>query len=205
MSSAAARGLALCPVCELVQRLPAGGRSGVCARCGSGVHGRKPDSLSRTWALLIAAYILYLPANLLPIMESTKLGDVQVDTILSGVVYLWLEGSWDLAIIVFMASIVVPIGKLLALSWLAISVQRGSTRQTRARARMFRAVEFIGRWSMLDIFVAGLLTALVNFNALLMVRVLPGAVAFAAVVILTMLAAFSFDPRLIWDHAREND
>ena len=128
-----------------------------------------------------------------------------IDTIMSGIIYLWQEGNWDLAIIVFIASMVVPIGKLLALSWLALSVRFGPPRQRQARTRMYRAVEFIGRWSMLDIFVAGLLTALVNFNALLMVRVLPGAVAFAAVVVLTMLAAFSFDPRLIWDTRRYDD
>lgn len=205
MSSAAEQGLARCHMCELVQRLPAGASDGICARCGSAIHLRKPNSLGRTWALLVAAYILYLPANLLPIMESTKLGDAQIDTIMSGIIYLWHEGNWDLAIIVFIASMVVPIGKLLALSWLALSVRFGPPRQRQARTRMYRAVEFIGRWSMLDIFVAGLLTALVNFNALLMVRVLPGAVAFAAVVVLTMLAAFSFDPRLIWDTRRYDD
>lgn len=205
MTNAADLGLARCHMCELVQRLPHGTTEGVCSRCGSAIHLRKPNSLGRTWALLVAAYILYLPANLLPIMESTKLGDAQIDTIMSGIIYLWHEGNWDLAIIVFIASMVVPIGKLLALSWLALSVRFGPPRQRHVRTRMYRTVEFIGRWSMLDIFVAGLLTALVNFNALLMVRVLPGAVAFAAVVVLTMLAAFSFDPRLIWDTRRYDD
>ncbi len=197
--SAASRGLALCHTCGLLQRLPATQAHGTCTRCGSQVHLRKPDSIRRSWAFLIAAAILYLPANLLPIMESTSVGDTRADTILSGVVYLWANGSADIAVIVFIASIVVPLAKLIALVWLLITVQRRSTLQAAQRTRLYRMVEFVGRWSMLDIYVAALLTALVNFNALLMVRVLPGAVAFGAVVVLTMLAAMSFDPRLIWD------
>jgi paraquat-inducible protein A len=143
--------------------------------------------------------VLYLPANLLPMMETRSLFGVQQDTILSGVVYLWTSGSWVLAIIVFVASIAVPLLKLLSLSLILLSVQFGSTGQPLASARLYRLLELIGRWSMLDVFVVAVLVALVQAQSLATMAPGPGVLAFAAVVILSMLATMAFDPRLIWD------
>lgn len=196
--TARALGLLACRSCGLVLRPPPASAAR-CPRCGSFLHSRKPHSLVRTTALLIAAYILIIPANILPVMETGSLFGSQKDTILSGVVYLWVTGSWPLAILVFFASIVVPLVKLMALSFLVVSVRLGSTFHPLERARLYHLLEFIGRWSMLDIYVVTLLTALVRIQTLATVTPGPGAVAFGAVVVLTMLAAMAFDPRLIWD------
>ena len=171
----------------------------LCPRCGSLLRRRKPDSIARTWAFLIAALALYIPANTLPIMETASLFGFQRDTILSGILFLWRSGSWPLAIVVFIASFLVPLGKITTLSFLLVSVQRRSRQALRRRTQLYRIVELIGRWSMLDIFVVTLLVALVQVRALAQIRAEPGAVCFGAVVVLTMMAAFSFDPRLIWD------
>jgi paraquat-inducible protein A len=168
------------------------------------LHTRKPDSLARSWALLIAAYVLYIPANALPIMYSSTLTGQQADTILSGVVYLWTSGSWPLAAVVFVASILVPLLKLMALTLLLASVQLGTRWRPLDRTRLYRLTELVGRWSMVDIFVVTMLVALVNLRPLAGVEAGPGAVAFGAVVVLTMLAAEAFDPRLIWDISTEN-
>lgn len=176
-----------------------------CPRCGSALHRRKPASCTRTWALLIAAFLLYIPANVLPIMRTASLGDVDDNTILSGVVELWVKGSPDLAVIVFTASILVPMMKFLVMSTLLLSAQRGSNWARRQRATLYRLVEFIGYWSMLDVFVVALLTALVQFGFLSLVEPLPGVVYFGLTVILTMLASQSFDPRLIWDCPDDDD
>ncbi|MBA2689183.1 MAG: paraquat-inducible protein A [Burkholderiales bacterium] len=197
-TTASELGLVACHACALVCKAPAGAQSG-CPRCGAYLHRRKPDSIARTWALLIAAALLYIPANLLPIMESTTLLESQQDTIMSGVIYLWMDGSWPVAAIVFIASIGVPLLKLIVLSGLLVSVQRRSTWRPLQRARLYRLVDFVGRWSMLDIFVLALLVGLVQLKALAFVEVGPAAVAFGGVVVLTMLASISFDPRLIWD------
>jgi paraquat-inducible protein A len=170
-----------------------------CTRCGSRLHLRKPNSLARTWALLLAALVLYLPANLLPVMHTSSLFGAQKDTIMSGVVYLWTSGSWPLAVLVFIASIAVPMLKILAIGFLAASANLHSRWQPVQRARIYRAVEMVGRWSMLDIYVIAILTALVQFNALATITAGPAAIAFGAVVVLTMFAAMSFDPRLTWD------
>jgi paraquat-inducible protein A len=170
-----------------------------CARCGSRLHLRKPNSLARTWALLLAALVLYLPANLLPVMHTSSLFGAQKDTIMSGVVYLWTSGSWPLAALVFIASIAVPMLKILAIGFLAASANLRSRWQPVQRARIYRIVELVGRWSMLDIYVIAILTALVQFNALATITAGPAAIAFGAVVVLTMFAAMSFDPRLTWD------
>ncbi len=195
-------GLIGCHVCGLVCR-DTRPHAPICPRCGAQLHRRKSASISRTWALLIAAFIFYLPANLLPIMRTVSLGDVDDNTILSGVVELWVNGSPDLAVIVFTASIVVPMLKFLALGLLLISVQRGSSWAQRQRAKLYRLVELIGYWSMLDVFVVALLTALVRFGVLSQVEPLPGVVYFGLTVVTTMLASMSFDPRLIWD--KDND
>lgn len=195
-SCAAAAGFARCECCGLLT--PLAGRHD-CPRCGAALHLRKPDSLVRTWALLIAAFILYLPANLLPIMETRSLFGVQQDTIMSGVVYLWTSGSWPLAVIVFVASIMVPLLKLLALTLLAASAQMKWRWQPKQRTSLYALVELVGRWSMLDVFVVTLLVALVQAQSLATMLPGPGVIPFAAVVVLSMLAAESFDPRLIWD------
>jgi paraquat-inducible protein A len=197
--SAASRGLAGCHDCGLVSRLTE--HRDACPRCGARLHLRKTNSLRRAWALLIASFILYVPANLLPIMETSSLFGEQEDTIMSGIVFLWHSGSWDLALIVFVASIAVPLSKLFALTYLLVSVQRRSSWQPLQRTRLYRVLEFVGKWSMLDIYVVALLATVVKFQSLANISAAPGAVAFGAVVILTMLAAQSFDPRLIWDAA----
>ena len=195
-------GIYSCHICGLLARSGAGGHAARCGRCGSPLHFRKPDSIARTWSFLIASYILFIPANVLPIMHTNSLFGAQSDTILSGVVYLWTSGSWHLAVIVFIASILVPSAKLLALTLLVISVQRHSTWDPLQRTKMYRIVELVGRWSMLDIFVVAILVALVHLQALATIRAGGGAVAFGAVVVLTMFASMAFDPRLIWDTTR---
>ncbi|PYE17777.1 paraquat-inducible protein A [Paraburkholderia silvatlantica] len=175
-----------------------------CARCGSPVHERNPDSIMRTWALLIAAALLYIPANLLPVMHTASLVGDEDDTIMSGVVYFWTSGDWPLAVIVFIASILVPMLKLSVLALLAFTAQRGSTWRPVERTKLYRLVEFIGRWSMLDVFVVTLTVALVRFQSLAVITAGPGAIAFGSVVILTMIASMQFDPRLIWDPVDED-
>jgi paraquat-inducible protein A len=198
-ATAASLGLLSCHACGLLSRPAPQSHEACCPRCGARLHLRKPDSIARTWALLITAMILYIPANLLPMMYTSSLFGSQSDTIMSGVVFLWVDGSWPLAVILFIASIAVPFSKLLALTYLLVSVQRHSTLAPAQRTRLYRVLEFVGRWSMIDIYVAALLTALVQFGGLMSIRAGPGAIAFGAVVVLTMFAAESFDPRLIWD------
>ena len=193
---------ALCHDCRLLSRLPVGASHGArCARCGAALHLRKPGSIERTWALLIAAAICYVPANLLPIMTVTSLGKTQSDTIMSGVIFLLFHGMWPLAGIVFMASVVVPLAKLFSLAFLCTSVQRRSGWRPAERTRLYRITEAVGRWSMVDIYVVTILVALVHLGALATIEARAGAVFFGAVVVLTMLAAESFDPRLIWDQS----
>lgn len=201
--TAAAVGLINCHSCGLLYK--ASQVHVYCHRCGASLHLRKPDSLSRTWAYLLAAYILYIPANVLPIMTTTSLGSVQSNTILSGVNYLLVSGSWLVALIIFIASVFVPVLKLIILSYLAISVQVRSSWHPRERAWLFRLAEIMGRWSMVDIYVVALMVALVKIQGLADIDADIGAIAFGAVVVLTMLAAMSFDPRLIWDNAEKNN
>jgi paraquat-inducible protein A len=197
--TSASLGMLACHACGLLSRRPSDPRPVRCPRCGARLHTRKPNSIARTWAYLIAAGIMYGPANLLPIMETSSLFGTQSDTIMSGVVYLWVSGSWPLALVVFIASVVVPLLKLMALAILVISVQRRSRWQPRQRTRLYRLVEGVGRWSMLDIYVVTILVALVHIQAVATINAGPGAIAFAVVVVMTMLASMSFDPRLIWD------
>jgi len=197
--TAASRGLFSCHTCGLLSRGATAGGKSHCPRCSAELHFRKPDSVTRSWALLIAAYVMYIPANLLPMMETSSLFGSQDDTIMSGVIYLWHSGSWDLALIVFIASIMVPLMKLIALTLLLITVQRRSVWQPLQRTKLYRIVEFVGRWSMLDIYVVTILAALVQIGSLATIKAGPAAMAFGAVVILTMFSAMQFDPRLIWD------
>ena len=198
--TAIAASCARCHDCGLLSRLPAGASHGACcARCGAALHFRKPASLERTWALLIAAAVCYIPANVLPVMMVTSFGQVASDTIFSGVVYFLTHGMWPLALVVFVASIFVPVLKLAVLAFLLISVQRRSSWRPVERTRLYRIIEAIGRWSMVDIFAITILVALVRLGNLASIDAGPGAVFFGAVVVITMLAAESFDPRLIWD------
>ena len=197
--TAASEGLMLCAVCSLLNRRVDGLEHAACARCGAHLAMRRPDSIQRAWAFLIAAAILYIPANALPIMHSGSLYGQQSDTIWSGIVWLWQTGSWVLALIVFVASMVVPIAKIASLAFLLTAAQRGSTWNPQRRGMLFRITHWIGRWSMVDIYVGATLVALVQFKAFASIEPEPGAIAFGAVVVLTMLATQSFDPRLTWD------
>lgn len=198
--TALAASCASCHACGLLSRLPAGGVHGArCPRCGEALHARKPASLQRTWAFVIAAAICYVPANVFPVMAVTSLGKTQSDTILSGVIYLLHHGMWPLALVVFVASVFVPLLKLLVLTLLLVSVHRRARWRPVERTRLYRITEAIGRWSMVDIYVVTILVALVKLGNLATIEARPGAVFFGAVVVLTMLAAESFDPRLIWD------
>lgn len=175
-----------------------------CPRCDANLHKRKHDSITRTWALLLSAAILILPANLYPVMTVMKLGKGEPSTILNGVIQLIHAGMWGLAMIVLIASIVVPVLKLFALSYLLISVQKKSTLRPAERTRLYRITEVVGAWSMVDIYLVGLLSALVSLGSLSTIEPNIGATFFAGVVIITMMAAHSFDPRLIWDAAGYN-
>ena len=189
-----------CHACDLVVPV-AGGSHARCPRCGSALHARKVDSINRTWALVLTAVILYVPANVYPVMTVISFGSGEPDTILSGVKALIEAGMWPLALLVFFASITVPVLKLAGLSFLLISVQRGSSWRRRDRTRLYRIIEGVGRWSMIDIFMISILVALVKLGAIATIEPGVGATSFAAVVVTTMLASMTFDPRLIWDAA----
>jgi len=203
--SAMAQALLPCRSCGLVSRRPPAVARVSCPRCGVRLQMRIPRSLSRTWAFLVAASMLYLPANLLPIMQVTSLGRTRSDTILSGVEYLLQLGMWPLALIVFVASVLVPVAKIAILAYLLVSLQLGARARPMDRLRLYRFTEFVGRWSMVDVFVVAVLVALVHLGQVAQVEAGAGALFFAAVVILTMLAARTFDPRLIWDNAEPAD
>jgi paraquat-inducible protein A len=203
-NTAARKGYLLCHTCHLLSRVEMQTPVHRCPRCDTHLHSRKPDSLARTWALTLTAYILYIPANLLPIMTVTMSGRGEPDTIISGVKELVVSGMWPLALLIFFASITVPVLKLLILTYLLLSVHFRSHWRPRERTMLYRITESVGRWSMIDIFVIAILVALVKLGALATIEAGAGAVAFAGVVVLTMFAAMSFDPRLIWD-ALEND
>ncbi|QNK67316.1 paraquat-inducible protein A [Variovorax sp. PAMC26660] len=197
VATAASLGLLACPHCEAVWRDAEDGDA--CGRCGTHLHTRKPQSLNRTWAFLIAACVMYIPANLLPVMITRTLFGAQYDTILSGVIYFWVSGAYGLAAIVFIASFLVPLFKLAVLFLLVVLAQRGSTWRRRERAKLYHIIEIIGRWSMLDVFVVSLLTGLVQIQGFAVITAGVGIAAFGSVVVLTMLASLSFDPKLTWD------
>lgn len=176
-----------------------------CPRCASPLHRRKPNSVARSWALLIAALVFYVPANVLPVMYTSMLGHSAESTILGGVVEFWQGGSWDIALIIFIASVAVPSTKFFVLALLLVTVQRRSHWANRQRARLHRLVELIGYWSMLDVAVVALISALVHFKLLGTAEPRLGIVFFGAVVVLTMLSAMSFDARLIWDGETDDE
>ena len=188
-----------CETCGLVSQ-PVVDGSG-CPRCGSHLHHRKPDSLQRTWALLIASVVLYVPANYFPVLSVVQLGAGQPATIIGGVEELLTSRMYPLAALVFFASILVPMLKMVGLAAMLVTVQTGAGEWLRERTRLYHFIRGIGRWSMIDIFMESLLGALVRFGAVVTIQPGMGAVAFCGVVILTMLAAETFDPRLMWDSA----
>ena len=195
-----------CIECGLLLPItPANQHGDSCQRCGGALHSRHKNSLNRTWALLITAMIFYIPANLMPITLTTTLGKTEGDTIMQGVIYFLFGGDWPVALVIFTASILVPMLKMAALTYLLISVQRHSIHRPLDRTKIYRMVEFVGRWSMIDVFVVTIMVALVQLGGLASIQAGSGAIFFCGVVIITMLAAESFDPRLIWDECGDND
>lgn len=194
--SARQAALQACATCGQLADIAA---QGPCPRCGASLHSRKPDSLGRTWALLVTSAILYLPANALPVTRVLNLGKAHEDTILSGVLYFLRTGSWPLALLIFVASVLVPLVKFVVLTFLLLSVRYRSRWRPRQRARLYRLTEAVGRWSMVDIFAITITVALMHMGSLASVVPRPGAMAFALMVVATLLAARSFDPRLVWD------
>ena len=199
--TAAARNLAVCHLC--CKLAPA--ELHHCPRCQSALHLRKPDSIQRTLALLVTACLLYIPANLYPIMITEQLGAAEGSTILGGVILLMHHGAVLVALVIFLFSVMVPIGKLISLFYLVWTVRRHSPISPRQRTVLYQITEFVGNWSMVDVFVVAILVALVHLGGLLSIRPGIAAVCFAGVVIVTMIAAESFDPRLIWDELEEQN
>ena len=197
-----ARPTIACTACDLIVSASAAHAS--CPRCQAGLHARKPDAFRRTGALLIAGYLLYIPANLLPVTTLDGVGGVERHTIMSGVFELIDNNLWPLALIVFVASIVLPLLKLLSLTWMLLAIRLRTAYLIGTRTRLYRTIDAIGRWSNIDVFMGSMLVALLQFGALTTVRAQPGLVAFAAVVVLTMVATETFDSRLMWDAAAES-
>jgi paraquat-inducible protein A len=189
-----AAGVQGCTTCTVVTHIDAVH----CENCGAHLHGEWSQSIEKTWAWLITSVILYVPANTLPIMYTRFLGNETPNTILGGVVTLWHHGSYPIAAIIFIASVFVPISKIIILAWLCISVQLKSPLAQRHKTLFYRATELVGRWSMVDVFVVGILAALIQMGNMMTILPGPAALAFAAMVVTTMLAAISFDTRLIW-------
>jgi len=171
-----------------------------CSRCGHSIHSRHPKSLMTTMAFLIAAVIMFIPANIFPIMHTTFLGANEPSSIMEGVLLLWSLGSYPVALVIFFASVVIPLAKVLSLSWLCWQCYFPTERETLQKMKLYRITELVGRWSMIDIFVVAVLTGLVQMGNLIAISPGPAVLFFAAVVVLTMLAAASFDPRLLWDN-----
>jgi len=194
-------GLVSCHDCHLLSHMPklSANHAAYCPRCGGELYQRKPNSIMRTWALVIAAMIFYIPANILPMTITSSLGSTQTDTIMSGVIYFIYEGSWQIALVIFTASILVPIMKIIILIYLLLCVQFKSIRHPKELTRLYRLTEAVGRWSMVDIYVVTILVALVKLGLIANIDAGPAAIYFASVVVMTMIAAECFDPRLIWD------
>ena len=193
--TARAAGLIGCATCGCVSR-PG---TAHCPRCGSVLHSRRPGSLSKVWAWWLAGLIAYVPANLFPMLESTFLGRRTDSTIVGGVVDLVHHGAYFIAGVVFFASVLIPVGKFIAVGYLAYSLRYRVQLSGHMRTLLYEIVEFIGRWSMVDVFVVAILAALVNLGFVVGFRPGPAAVFFALSVACTMVSALSLDPRLIWD------
>jgi paraquat-inducible protein A len=203
--SALQAGLVSCESCGLLVRPVAAADPGHCPRCGARLEWRRSNSIQYTWAFVVAAAILYVPANMLPVLTTYTVGSSESDTIIAGIISLYISGSWPLALIVLIASFMIPLGKLAALAYLLTTVQRGWRRNKRDCMGLYRLLDITGRWSMLDVFVDTYVVALVRFPPVMSVEPGPGVGFFMAVVVLTMLAARSFDPRLIWDAGGEKE
>ncbi|PYF83095.1 MULTISPECIES: paraquat-inducible protein A [Marinomonas] len=175
-----------------------------CNRCGHSVYSRRPRSISTTVALLVASLVMYIPANVFPIMQTTFLGSTDPSTIMGGVLLLWSLGSYPVALIILIASVVIPLAKVLALSWLCWQAYFPDDKQTEQKIKLYRITEFVGRWSMIDVFVVAILTSLVQMGNFMSILPGPAVLSFTAVIVLTMLAAMTFDPRLLWDKAPES-
>ena len=197
--SAAHSGLVSCTACHLLSRSVTPVEPGHCPRCGAALEARRSGSIQKTWALIIAAAVCYVPANVLPMLESHALGSSESVSVIGGIEYLHNTGSWLLALVVLIASVMIPIAKLLALAYLLVTAQASSARNQRERIRLYRFVDVIGRWSMLDVFVDSFMAAVAQLPPFLWIDPGPGLAFFLSVVVLTMLAARSFDTRLIWD------
>lgn len=200
-TTAASKGLASCHLCLKL----ADATEHNCPRCGSAMHVRKANSMERTLALLVTACVLYIPANLLPIMITDQLGQPTESTIIGGVVLLINMGSVSIAMVIFFASVMIPLSKLAMMFYLCWSVRNGPPETVRQRTVLYRVTEFIGKWSMIDVFVVAILVALINLTNLLVIHPGGAAIAFAGVVMVSMLAAESFDPRLMWDQRDGKD
>ncbi|MDH4444387.1 MAG: paraquat-inducible protein A [Akkermansiaceae bacterium] len=200
---AAAVGLAGCHTCGKVSPLSLGR----CPRCGSHLHLRKSRSVERTVAFMLAATALYIPANVLPMMTMVELGESTSNTITGGIAYFWKGGAYPIALVILTASILIPLLKMVALTWLCLAATGKLHPSPGLLGKIYWVTELMGRWSMVDIFVVGILVALVQVGNYMTVTPGPGALAFAGVVVLTMFAAMSFDPRLLWDRleALQND
>nr|WP_299258192.1 paraquat-inducible protein A [uncultured Kushneria sp.] len=202
--TAQAQKLVGCPVCSTVNDYHHH-RACYCRRCGEKLHMRHRHSVQKTLALLLVSILLYIPAMILPIMTVSSLNDTTTQTVIGGVLLLIDHGDYPIAAIIFLASVVIPVAKLLALFWLCLKVARPQPWRPEVRMTLYRVTEFIGRWSMIDVFVVALLAALVQLGVLMHISAEPGIIAFGGVVIVTMIAAMSFDPRLIWDAADHPD
>ena len=192
--SAISEGLQGCPVCTKVLAA----QDTHCELCGARLHGGWGRSIQNTWAWLLTSVVLYIPANILPIMRTRFLGEETGNTILGGVLVLWEHGSYPIAAVIFIASIVVPLGKMIVLGYLCLSVQFHSSYSPVQRTRLYRVTEIVGRWSMVDVFVVAILVALIQLGNVMSIYPGMAALAFAVMVITTMIAAIAFDPRLLW-------
>ena len=192
------QGIAGCHTCGLAVKMQNHAET-ECPRCGSDVHYRKHNSISRAWAFLISAFVMYIPANTEPMMRTTAFGNTEGDTIISGVLYFLSHGEWYLAVVIFAASVMLPLLKIIAIGYLLVSIQRGETVRRHQRTNLYKIAEILGKWSMLDIFVVALMVALIQMGNLTSINPGGACIAFASVVILTMFAEMALDPKMIWD------
>lgn len=195
------QGMVACHVCDKVSPVA----EVKCPRCGTRLHMRKPDSIARTLALLMAAVVMYVPANLLPILTTRELGISKESTIVAGLVEFWNKGSYPIAIVIFTASILIPMLKIVSLLWLCAAAKGLVPHSAKMLGKVYWITELLGRWSMVDIFVVAILVTMVQLGNYMMITPGPGALAFAGVVILTMFAAMSFDPKLLWDQLEREE
>lgn len=197
---ASAMGMVGCHLCGLVCEKPHTNPHELgCPRCGAVLHARHPNSLARAWACVLAAVIFYVPANALPVMHANMLGRGSDSTISTGIIEFWKAGSYGIALVIFIASVAVPCAKFLALGFLLITGKRQTHWARRERALLYRLVERVGYWSMLDVLVVAIVAGIVKFKAMADVEPRIGILFFGGVVILTMIAAMQFDPRITWD------